>query len=49
MCRRFLADEKDFSEDNIVRLGIRKRYENIDKEACIQEIVSDIKEITDLL
>lgn len=44
MCRRFLADEKDFSEENIVKLGINKRYENIEKEVCIQEIVNDIKE-----
>lgn len=43
MCRRFLADEKDFSEENILRLGIEKRYENMDKDACIQEIVKDIK------
>lgn len=45
MCRRFLADEKDFSEDNIQRLGISKRYENMDKETCIKEIVNDIKSI----
>lgn len=44
MCRRFLADEKDFSEENIVKLGINKRYENMEKEVCIQEIVNEIKE-----
>lgn len=45
MCRRFLADEKDFSEENIARLGIKKRYENIERETCIQEIVDDIRKI----
>lgn len=45
MCRRFLADEKDFSEENIARLGIKKRHENIERETCIQEIVDDIRKI----
>ena len=28
VCRRYLADEKDFSEENLERLGITKRYQN---------------------
>lgn len=45
VCRRFLADEVDFSEENIQRLGIRKRYKNDDLDACVAEITRDIKVI----
>lgn len=38
MCRRFLADQNDFCEENLQRLGIRKRYENTDMEECLEEI-----------
>lgn len=30
MCRRFLADEEDFSEENLERAGITKRFQNTD-------------------
>lgn len=42
MCRRFLADQEDFKEENLRELHIEKRYFNVDKETCIQEILSDI-------
>lgn len=42
MCRRFLADSYDFSDENIERYGIFKRYSNTDLEACVQEIIKDI-------
>ncbi|MDO4313022.1 MAG: guanylate kinase [Eubacteriales bacterium] len=42
MCRRFLADEKDFCEENLVRLGIDKRYENTDMETCLGKIIEVI-------
>ena len=42
MCRRFLADEKDFSEEKIDGLGIRKRYQNLELTECISEIKADI-------
>lgn len=42
MCRRFLADEEDFCEDNLRRLGIEKRYENEDMETCLKEIIEVI-------
>lgn len=45
ICRRFLADEADFSEENIEMLGIKKRYYNNDLTTCVQEIVGDIKRI----
>ena len=44
MCRRFLADEEDFSEENIYRAGIRKRFENENLDICVEEIVKYIKE-----
>jgi guanylate kinase len=43
LCRRFLADEEDFSEENIIRAGIRKRYQNVDINVCIYQIIQDIK------
>ena len=45
LCRRFLADDEDFSEENIARCEIRKRYSNVDINICIQEIADDIKDI----
>lgn len=43
MCRRFLADIKDFSEENIKLAGIEKRFSNIDIEDCINQIKDYIK------
>ena len=43
LCRRFLADEKDFSEDNIAKYKIFNRYQNEDVDACINEIVRSIR------
>ena len=45
MCRRFLADEEDFNEENIMRAGITRRFENNVLEDCIAEIVETIKEV----
>ncbi len=45
LCRRFLADEEDFKEENIVGAGICKRYRNQDLGKCITEIVETMKEI----
>ena len=42
VCRRYLADEKDFSEENLERLGITKRYQNTDMEMCVEEILRDL-------
>lgn len=42
LCRRFLADEEDFKEENIAKAGITKRYENVILEDCIEEIVKGI-------
>ena len=42
VCRRFLADEEDFAEEELNRLGITKRYFNRDLEECCKEIEEDI-------
>lgn len=43
MCRRFLADSDDFSEENIAAAGITKRFENDDFSKCLGEITDYIK------
>ena len=42
MCRRFLADEEDFSEENLRRLQIERRFQNENKEQCLEKIVEVI-------
>lgn len=46
MCRRFLADEEDFSDENIRKYGIVKRYINDNFNICLKEITEDIKNFT---
>ncbi len=38
MCRRFLADEEDFSEENLIKSGITERFCNEDLAACLDKI-----------
>ena len=39
MCRRFLADSEDFSEENIARAGITRRFSNNGEfENCLNEV-----------
>ena len=38
VCRRFLADEADFSEENLQRLGITLRISNISLEQAFNQI-----------
>lgn len=39
MCRRFLADSEDFSEENLQKAGITRRFSNDnDREECIMEV-----------
>ena len=47
MCRRFLADQEDFSEDKLEAAGIMKRYDNTDGDECINEIIRTIEECRD--
>ena len=44
VCRRFLADQKDFSEENLAAAGITRRYHNGDKVRCKEEIVEVIRD-----
>ncbi len=43
MCRRFIADSEDFSESNLEAQQITKRYENIDFELCLLNVIADIQ------
>lgn len=38
LCRRFLADAEDFSEENLKKAGIIKKFENNDFQECLDEI-----------
>lgn len=42
VCRRFLADNKDFSSENLSKLGINKFYKNENLKDCINNIKEDI-------
>lgn len=42
LCRRFLADNIDFSEKNLADLNINKFYINNNLQECIEEIKKDI-------
>ncbi len=43
MCRRFLADSQDFSEEKIRGAGITRRFYNHKLEDCLEEIENYIK------
>ncbi|MBR3367500.1 MAG: guanylate kinase [Lachnospiraceae bacterium] len=38
MCRRFLADERDFAPDRLAEAGVTRQFENIDEEQCLEEL-----------
>lgn len=38
MCRRFLADAEDFSEEKLAQAGVGRRFANKELEQCIKEI-----------
>lgn len=42
LCRRYLADAKDFSEDNLKNAGITRYFENDNLEKCFDEICTFI-------
>ena len=44
VCRRYLADEADFSEENLAAAGIDRRFENDDREATMAAIEDYIRE-----
>lgn len=46
VCRRYLADEEDFSEENLRRAGITKRFRNENAASCLKEIKAELKKYT---
>lgn len=44
MCRRFLADAEDFSEEKLRLAGIGRTFRNDDLDSCLQEIVTYLRE-----
>lgn len=43
LCRRFLADDKDFSPENLKQAEITNSFANTDLDLCTQQIISFIK------
>lgn len=43
MCRRFLADARDFSEEKLLEAGITRRFENRELAETIQTVTEYIK------
>lgn len=48
LCRRFLADNGDFSEENLREAGVEHYYENKELNECVEEIMKDIYHILGL-
>lgn len=44
LCRRFIADTNDFSNENIKKAEIFRTFINDELEACVNEIIEYIKE-----
>lgn len=44
MCRRFLADSEDFSEENLKKSGINRKFNNEVLDDCIESVISFILE-----
>ena len=42
MCRRYLADAKDFSQDNLEKAGIAVKFDNYDLKACLDKVTAYI-------
>ena len=46
LCRRFLADNKDFSEERLNINKINQRYQNLNLGECIQRIKDRLRELS---
>lgn len=44
LCRRYLADEKDFSEEKLQKAGITERFENDDLDRIVEQIAQRIRD-----
>ncbi|MCI9316167.1 MAG: guanylate kinase [Lachnospiraceae bacterium] len=47
MCRRFLADAEDFSDEKLTKAGIDRTFYNGNLERCLEEIVIYLQEMLD--
>ncbi len=45
MCRRFLADSRDFSEENLKEAGITHSFENLEKEQIVADVRAYIEQM----
>ena len=45
LCRRFLSDEEDFSEERLRLAGIKRRFQNVILGSCVARIRRYIEEI----
>ncbi len=45
MCRRFLADSEDFSEERIREAGVDRSFRNDELDRCLQEIDQYLKQM----
>lgn len=45
MCRRFLADSEDFSDERLSNYGIKNVYENRSLDICVSQIKQEILQI----
>lgn len=45
MCRRYLADAQDFSEEKLAQAGITIKYNNQDLELCLEALGRGIRQI----
>ena len=46
LCRRFLADEEDFSEEKIKEAEIDKRFVNDDLDLCVRNIINYVNSMS---
>ncbi|MDE6219975.1 MAG: guanylate kinase [Lachnospiraceae bacterium] len=42
MCRRFIADARDFSQENLENAGITIKFDNYDLTSCLNEVAAYI-------
>ena len=46
LCRRFLADQEDFSKKRLLSCGVTNFFDNTDLDTCIREIADFIRKKT---
>ena len=48
LCRRYLSDRQDFSEEKLREAGITRRYVNEDADRCAEEVWKELCRRLDL-